>query len=115
MENGLTLIPRLRELQPHTPAIVISGNAAMDHVMEALKAGAYDMLIKPFNIIDVLHVVARAVDKKALAMENVRLVAELRRERDTLEERVHEATRDLQDKIEILRPPQPANWPRCSK
>lgn len=103
MENGLTLIPRLRELQPHTPAIVISGNAAMDHVMEALKAGAYDMLIKPFNIIDVLHVVARAVDKKALAMENVRLVAELRRERDTLEERVHEATRDLQDKIEILR------------
>ncbi len=102
-ESGLTILPYLRSLQPHTPAIVISGMARMDDVMEALKAGAYDMLCKPFNIIDVLHVMTRAIEKKRMADENERLVAALRRERDLLEIRVHEATHNLEEKVETLR------------
>lgn len=102
-ESGLSLLPRIRELQPHTPAIVISGMASMDHVMEALKAGAYDMLTKPFNIVDVLGVVGRAVEKKRMAAENVRLMEALRQERDHLEERVQAATKDLKEKVETLR------------
>lgn len=102
-ENGLSLLPQIRDLQPYTPTIVISGMANMDHVLEALKAGAYDMITKPFNIVDVVNVVARAVDKKNMAMENVRLVEALRQERDNLEERVQAATRDLKDKVEMLR------------
>ena len=102
-EHGLSLLPRIATLQPQTPTIVISGMANMDHVIEALKAGAYDMLVKPFNIIDVLHVVARAVEKKRMAEENVRLVEALLRERDLLEVRVQAATSDLQEKVETLR------------
>lgn len=102
-ENGLSLLPRIRESQPFTPAIVISGMASMDNVMEALKAGAYDMVTKPFNIADVLGVVGRAVEKKRMAEENARLVEALRQERDHLEERVQAATKDLQEKVETLR------------
>jgi signal transduction histidine kinase/DNA-binding response OmpR family regulator len=102
-ERGLSLLPRIAKLQPQTPTIVISGMANMDHVIEALKAGAYDMLLKPFNIMDVLHVVARAVEKKRMAEENVRLVEALRRERDLLELRVRAATCDLEEKVETLR------------
>jgi signal transduction histidine kinase/DNA-binding response OmpR family regulator len=102
-ESGLSLLPRIRELQPNAPVIVISGMASMDNVIEALKAGAYDMLCKPFNIIDVLHVVSRATDKKRMADENERLVEALRQERDLLEQRVDVATRNLQEKVETLR------------
>ncbi|MCL5270115.1 MAG: ATP-binding protein [bacterium] len=102
-ESGLSLLPYLGGVQPHTPAVVISGMARMDDVMEALKAGAYDMLCKPFNIIDVLHVISRAVEKKRMAVENERLVAALRQERDLLEIRVREATADLEQNVEMLR------------
>ena len=102
-ESGLHLLPFVHEHQPNTPAIVISGMARMDHVIEALKAGAYDMLCKPFNIIDVLHVVARGVEKKQMADENTRLVEALRQERNLLEQRVDEATQDLKEKVETLR------------
>jgi signal transduction histidine kinase len=102
-ESGLDLLPRVAELQPNTPSIVISGMANMDNVMDALKAGAYDMLCKPFNIMDLVNIVQRAVDKKRLADENDRLVEALRQERDSLEHRVNEATRDLQTTIGTLR------------
>lgn len=102
-QSGLDLLPALRQRQPHTPAIVISGQARMNDVVVALKAGAYDLITKPFNIIDVLHSVGRAVEKKQMAGENQRLLQELRNERDRLEERVNEATSDLKDKVETLR------------
>lgn len=101
-QSGLDLMPLVRQYQPLTPIIVISGMASTDNVIEALKAGAYDMLTKPFNIIDMLHVVARGIEKKRLAMDNERLLGALRLERDSLEARVNEATRDLQEKIAAL-------------
>ena len=102
-ECGLDFIPDLAQHQPHTPSIVISGMAQMDDVMRALKAGAYDMLCKPFNILDVLRVVGRAVEKKRMAEENERMAQALKAERDLLEDRVNEATHDLQEKVESLR------------
>lgn len=102
-ESGLDLLPKIAELQRNTPAIVISGMANMDHVMEALKAGAYDMLCKPFNLVDLINVTQRAVEKKRMADKNDHLVEALRLERDRLEERVQEATQDLQTTIGTLR------------
>lgn len=102
-DTGLSLLPEIHEHQPNTPIIVISGMAGMEHVMEALKMGAYDMLLKPFNIVDLINVASRAVDKKRMADENDRLLEELRHERDTLEEKVHAATRDLEATIGTLR------------
>lgn len=100
---GLSLLPRIRELQPDTPTIVISGQASKEHIIKALKDGAYDIIVKPFKVIDALHAVARAVEKKRLAEENKRLLAALREERDRLEERVGAATQDLQKSVETLR------------
>jgi signal transduction histidine kinase/FixJ family two-component response regulator len=102
-ESGLDLLPQVKQLQPNAPAIIISGMANMDHVMEALKAGAYDMLCKPFNLVDLLNVTQRAIDKKRMADRNDQLVEALRRERDLLEQRVKEATQDLQATIGSLR------------
>ncbi len=102
-EMGLSLIPWLHERQPNTPVVVISGLANMDDVLVALKTGAYDMLTKPFNNVDVVNGVARAVEKKRMADQNEALLAALRRERDLLEERVRAATHEQAETIEMLR------------
>ncbi len=102
-QTGLSFIPTVNRHQPHAPVIVISGLANMDDVMEALKAGAYDMLCKPFNVLDVVNAVGRAVEKKRMAVENEHLVTALRQERDLLEHRVLEATREQVRTIETLR------------
>lgn len=102
-ESGLSLIPRVQEFQPNTPVIVMSGMANMNDVLDALKAGAYDMITKPFNMIDLLHAVNRGVEKKRMADENTRLVHELRQERDLLEQRVRAATNNLRNTVENMR------------
>lgn len=101
-EVGLDLLPTLRDLQPNTPAIVISGLADLDSVISALKEGAYDLLRKPFNIAEVQKAVRNAVEKKNLALENAKLDKELRAERDSLEIRVKNATEDLAAKVNTL-------------
>lgn len=100
--SGLDLLPLLSDRQPHTPAIVISGAAEVNHVLAALKAGAYDLLGKPFNLAEVEYTVRNAVEKKRLGEENARLIGELRNERDQLEKRVDAATRDLGSKVRTL-------------
>lgn len=100
--SGLDLLPLIRNTQPFAPAIVISGLAEREDVITALKAGAYDLLCKPFNLPEVQKAVANAIEKKVMAEENARLVAQLRLERDLLEERVTEATRDLANKVQTL-------------
>lgn len=101
-ECGLDLLPLVASTQPFTPSIVISGMASVDTVIEALKNGAYDLLRKPFNLSEIERTVRNAVEKKELAEENSRLVQELRNERDQLEDKVEEATRDLASKVSNL-------------
>lgn len=101
-ESGLDLLPLVASTQPLTPSIVISGMASVDTVIEALKHGAYDLLRKPFNLAEIKRTVRNAVEKKELAEENARLAEELRNERDQLEFKVEEATRDLASKVSNL-------------
>lgn len=101
-DSGLGLLPLIGETQPLAPAIIISGMADMDVVIKALKAGAYDLLCKPFTVAEVQTAVANALEKKGLAEENGRLVEELCSERDNLERRVQEATSDLAAKVQTL-------------
>lgn len=60
--SGLELLAHLRELHPDTSVIVISGIGDQDHAQGLLKLGAFDYLLKPFNLEDVEASVSRAID-----------------------------------------------------
>jgi DNA-binding NtrC family response regulator len=49
-EGGLELIRWVRLNKPHMPIILITGYPTVDSAIDALKVGAFDYLIKPFNI-----------------------------------------------------------------
>jgi DNA-binding NtrC family response regulator len=68
--DGLTVLHRIKEMQPELPVIMISGHGTIETAVEATKAGAYDFLQKPLDREKLLIVVRNAVERKRLMMEN---------------------------------------------
>jgi len=76
--GGLALVRELQRTTPDLLVIVMSAYGSHDAAIEAMKAGAYDYLPKPFKPDDVLLVLRKAEERERLARENRRLRTELR-------------------------------------
>lgn len=69
--NGMTVLRQLHNIAPDTPVIVISGVGVMDDVVEALRLGATDYLIKPIVDMEVLeHAIRQGLERSDLIAEN---------------------------------------------
>ncbi len=73
--NGLELVRELHKGQPRLPIIVITAHGTTETAIEATKAGAYDYLLKPFDIPELIHLVDKAVSSGRLKTEPVNLAA----------------------------------------
>jgi len=77
--NGLDLVRAAQAASPETTIIVMSAYGSHDLAIEAMKAGAYDYLGKPFRPDEVLLVLRKAEERERLRRENVRLRREMSR------------------------------------
>ena len=77
--GGLALLRQVQERDPSLMVIVMSAYGSHDAAIEAMKAGAYDYLQKPFRADEVVLVLRKAEERERLARENVRLRGELAR------------------------------------
>ena len=85
--DGMTLLKRINALDANLPVIIITGHGDVTLAVEAMRNGAYDFMQKPFSTADLVEVVRRALEKRALVLE----VESLRRRldhRDDLESRL---------------------------
>lgn len=71
--DGISLLGSCQAKDPSLPVILLTGFGDIAMAVSALKQGAYDFLEKPFNNEHMLDVVRRALDKRALTLENRRL------------------------------------------
>lgn len=71
--DGMRLLKRAKELYPDIEVIMITGFATVDSAIEAMKAGAYYYIAKPYKIDEVRKVVREALEKNQLKKENIRL------------------------------------------
>ncbi len=71
--GGITLLEQLPKHAPGTVAVIMTGFGTVETAIDAMKLGAYDYLLKPFKLDGVLRVVERALEKKRMAAENMRL------------------------------------------
>lgn len=71
--NGLELCQKATELHPELPVIVITAFGSMETAVQAIRAGAYDFITKPFDIDVVAISIERAVKHSALTLEVKRL------------------------------------------
>ncbi|MDG6094082.1 nitrogen regulation protein NR(I) [Acetobacter sp. AN02] len=60
-ENGLELIPRIRRLRPDLRILVMSAQSTLSTAVKATQRGAFEYLPKPFDLTELLEVVARAL------------------------------------------------------
>ena len=63
----------LKRDNPDIPVVIISGHGNIEIAVAAIKQGAYDFIEKPFNIDQLMVVVARAMETSRLRRENVEL------------------------------------------
>ncbi len=75
--DGLELLKQIKEKDPNATIILVTAYASVASAVEALKAGAYDYLVKPFDPEELSRVVARACERTRLKEENIALKQKL--------------------------------------
>jgi len=78
--NGVELLKNIKGINPDVIVLMITAYASVDTAIDAMKAGAYDYITKPFNVDEVKHIIRNALDKKKLEAENLLLKKELKRQ-----------------------------------
>lgn len=73
--DGMTLLSRIREIDADVPVILITGHGDIQLAVKAMREGAYDFIEKPFTAQHLADTAARALDRRALVLENRRLRA----------------------------------------
>jgi two-component system response regulator PilR (NtrC family) len=76
-DGGLRVLEVARSRTPETQVIVVTAYASTETAIAAMKRGAYDYLTKPFKLDEIAVVIDRALEKRALVVENEQLKAEL--------------------------------------
>lgn len=93
--NGLELLSHIKRESPTTVSIVISGQKTINDAVTALRAGAFDYILKPFDLFQVETVVHRAIEHHELQI--------IKRRYDLhLEELVAQRTMELDSALEEL-------------
>jgi nitrogen regulation protein NR(I) len=81
--NGLDLVRQLHAVKPRLPIILVTAFGTTETAIEAMKFGAYDYLLKPFNIPQLIELVRKAADSNRQMSEPVGL-GETNHSRDAL-------------------------------
>lgn len=68
--GGIEMVRQVKAIRPDIPIVMISAFQDMQTVREALRAGAYDYISKPFQLMDVADTVSRALTHVRLVREN---------------------------------------------
>jgi DNA-binding NtrC family response regulator len=72
-KSGLDLLSELRTVLPDTPVVLMTAFGSIDSAVEAMRAGAFHYVTKPFKRDEVLAVLERAFEHRSLCEENLRL------------------------------------------
>ena len=93
--GGIDLVAESRRIRPDLAVVLLTSVADIQVAVASLKEGAYDYILKPFNLDEICIRIARALEKRRLLLENETY-------RRTLENQVASRTRQLKDALNML-------------
>ena len=76
-KSGLEILQSIKEEHPDVDVIMVTGLSQIETAVLSMKLGAFDYLSKPFEPDELVMVVNRALERKRLLRENLRLRSEL--------------------------------------
>lgn len=88
--DGVQLMKAIRERSADVPFILITGYASLDSAKEAVRAGAFDYINKPYNVSDIRDIVARALQSRQKSRDKEDMVTRLQKTNEELEERIRD-------------------------
>jgi response regulator RpfG family c-di-GMP phosphodiesterase len=71
--GGLELLKAISEHTPNVVTVIMTGFGTVETAIDAMKKGAYDYILKPFKVEEVVHTIRRGLEKQRLTAENIRL------------------------------------------
>jgi DNA-binding NtrC family response regulator len=76
--DGMEFLGALKEKLPQTEVILITAYGNVELAVQAMKRGAYDFMEKPIDLVKLRVLIHKALEKRALAVENIALRESLR-------------------------------------
>ena len=77
--DGLNLLEKLKTIDPNTEIVMVTAVREIQSAVKAIKLGAYEYIIKPFVVEEVVNIINRALEKRSLVKELTYLRDELQR------------------------------------
>ena len=71
--GGLELLQAISTHAPNVVTVIMTGFGTVETAIDAMKRGAYDYILKPFKVEEVVHTIRRGLEKRKLQAENLRL------------------------------------------
>jgi PAS domain S-box-containing protein len=71
--DGIALVGEALKVDPHVVAIVMTGQGTIQTAVDAMKAGTFDYVLKPFRLQTVMPVLTRAMITRHIRLENLQL------------------------------------------
>jgi len=71
--DGIALLEAALRLDPHLIGIVMTGQGTIQTAVDAIKLGAFDYVLKPFRLQNLMPVLTRALNTRQLRLENLQL------------------------------------------
>ena len=71
--DGIALLKAAREIDPHLVGIIVTGQGTIQTAVDAMQMGAFDYVLKPFRLQNLLPVLTRALHTRQLRLENLQL------------------------------------------
>ncbi|MFO7727596.1 MAG: response regulator [Desulfonatronovibrio sp.] len=68
--SGLEVLKEIRKNWPETPVIMLTGHASAEAGINGLKLGAFDYLIKPSPVEELVRKIYQAVESRSVCLEN---------------------------------------------
>jgi two-component system response regulator PilR (NtrC family) len=75
--NGMELLKQIKKISPETIFLMVTAYATLETAIEAFREGAWDYILKPFDINEIKIKIANALEKRSLELEVIRLRREL--------------------------------------
>jgi DNA-binding response OmpR family regulator len=75
--HGMDVVEWIRENNPFMDVIVVATNATLDASIDALRKGAYDYLIKPVNVVEVVSRVDRCMNGRQEDAEQLQMIKQI--------------------------------------
>jgi putative nucleotidyltransferase with HDIG domain len=93
--DGFAILERVKQLQPQMPVVMVTAVHDISVALEAIRRGAYDYLLKPFEREQLIATVRRALENRRLKLENISY-------QNNLEDQVLARTEQLQRAMKDL-------------